>query len=70
MEGRQSLCIFDDKIEIKILGISGDRVQLGISAPKSVNVVRSELKETMDENKNSSITVSKEKLTDFIKAQK
>jgi len=33
----------DDEIEIKVLGLEGDQVKLGISAPKSVDIHRKEV---------------------------
>lgn len=62
--------VIDDKIEVKILSFSGDKVQIGISAPKEIKIIRSELKETIEENKNSSLAVSKNKLADFVNNQK
>ena len=62
--------IIDDKIEIKVLDVAGDKVQLGISAPKEIGVVRSELNETIEENKNSTASVSKDKLASFFNARK
>lgn len=39
----QSLSIDDGRIEVKVVAIRGDRIRLGIVAPKDVRVVRSEL---------------------------
>ncbi len=39
-----------DDIEITITEVSGDKVRVGIQAPKSVKVLRSELTETVREN--------------------
>ncbi|MGI6578166.1 MAG: carbon storage regulator CsrA [Eubacteriales bacterium] len=46
----QSLIIGDD-IEVSIIDVSGDKVKIGINAPKDVKILRSELAETMEENK-------------------
>ncbi len=52
-----------DNIEIKIIEIVGDRVKIGIEAPKNLSVIRGELiKETAEANvmasKNSSINMN------------
>ena len=41
--------IIDDRIEIIINRISGNRVSVGIVAPKEVPIIRGELKEIRDE---------------------
>ena len=48
----ESLVIGGD-IEITVVEVSGDRVRLGINAPGDVSVLRAELKQTADENKDS-----------------
>ncbi|MBP1564509.1 MAG: carbon storage regulator CsrA [Oscillospiraceae bacterium] len=53
----ETLCINDD-IEIKIVEVSGDKVKVGIEAPKDVSVLRSELRHTMESNKNASAAIS------------
>jgi carbon storage regulator len=40
---QQALLIGDD-IQIKVLDVSGDRVRIGITAPREVKVLRQELK--------------------------
>ena len=45
----QGFSIGDD-IEITITEISGDKVRVGINAPKHIKVLRSELSETMEQN--------------------
>lgn len=48
-----------DQIEVKILAIEGDQVKLGIVAPKSVKVHRSEIFEAIQQqNKEALITTS------------
>lgn len=37
--------IIGDEVEVRILDINGNQVRIGIDAPKSVNIVRSELLE-------------------------
>lgn len=56
----QSLIIGDD-VEIKVVGIDGDNIKIGISAPKNVTVVRKELLEVKDENKKA-INIDKSSL--------
>ena len=48
----ESLAI-GENIEITVVEVSGDRVRLGIKAPGDVSVLRAELKQTADENKDS-----------------
>lgn len=48
----------NEDIEIKIVEVSGDKVRLGIEAPKDVKVLRSELRQTMESNKNASDAVA------------
>jgi len=43
--------IIGDNIEINIMEVSGDSVKIGIEAPKSVKVLRSELVTTVEQNK-------------------
>jgi len=64
----QSLIIGDD-IEVKVVGIDGENIKIGISAPKNVSVVRKELLEVKDENKKAALIdkSSLEKLEKLIK---
>ena len=39
--------VIDDKIEITVLNIQGNKIRLGISAPKDVPVYRKEIYETI-----------------------
>ena len=43
----QSIMIGDD-IEISILSVAGDKVRIGIAAPRDVNVFRKEVYATID----------------------
>lgn len=45
----QGFTIGDD-VEITITEISGDKVRVGINAPKHIKILRSELSETMELN--------------------
>jgi len=42
--------MINDNIVVKIIDIVGDRVRVGITAPKSVKIIRSELQQTIDVN--------------------
>ncbi len=47
----------DQNVEIKILAIEGDRVRIGINAPKEMRIYRNELlQETIDLNRAASKT--------------
>lgn len=52
-----------DHIEVKVLAIEGDQVKLGIIAPKSVKVHRSEVFEAIQEQNKEALNVS----ADFLK---
>jgi carbon storage regulator len=41
-----------DKVQIMIVGIRGDRIRLGITAPKSIPVHRKEVYEAIRNQKN------------------
>lgn len=57
-----------DQIELKVLSIDGDQVKLGIVAPKTVKVHRSEVFEAIQEqNKQSMQNVSMELFKNFKK---
>lgn len=56
-----SLFINED-IEIKLIEVNGDKVKIGISAPKDVRILRGELRQTMKSNIESSESVSRSKL--------
>lgn len=55
-----------DHIEVKVLGIDGDQVKLGIVAPKSVKVHRSEVFEAIQQQNKAALNVS----ADFLKQLK
>ncbi|WP_054739627.1 carbon storage regulator CsrA [Cellulosilyticum ruminicola] len=49
--------IINDNIEVKVLEIIGDKVKLGISAPKEVNIYREEIYfQVLESNKNAAKT--------------
>ena len=55
-----------DHIEIKILAVEGDQVKLGIVAPKSVKVHRSEVFEAIQQQNKEALNTS----ADFLKQLK
>lgn len=52
-----------DNIEITVLEISKDRVKLGISAPKDIKIIRNELIDAQNANRESSEAVSKDTIS-------
>ena len=62
--------IIADNIEVTILDVSGDRVKIGISAPKDIRIIRNELLETQKINKDSSKAIPKETLKRLLKFKK
>ena len=48
----ESLILSDD-IKITLLSVSGDKVAIGIEAPRSVSIIREELLETIRANRDS-----------------
>ena len=60
--------LIDDKNEVTVLEVTGDKVRLGIKAPNDVSVLRAELKLTADENKDSAAKgVTPADLADLLK---
>lgn len=55
-----------DHIEVKVLAVEGDQVKLGIVAPKSVKVHRSEVYEAIQEQNKEALNMS----VDFLKQLK
>lgn len=47
-----------DQIEVKILSVEGDQVKLGIVAPKSVKVHRSEIFEAIQEQNREALNAN------------
>ncbi|PIC75935.1 carbon storage regulator [Sporosarcina sp. P19] len=46
-----------DDIEVKILEVKGDTVRVGIEAPKSVEIVRGELIQSIKDTNTESLTL-------------
>ncbi len=59
--------IINDTIEVKVIEINGDKIKLGIDAPAEVKVLRNELCQTAEVNRDSANSKSNKKLIDFIK---
>lgn len=62
--------IIDENIELTIVDIQGDKVRIGIDAPTSVKIVRKELLETENLNKEAAQIQNKpdvKKLKDILK---
>lgn len=57
----ESIQIGED-IEIKILGIEGDQIKIGIEAPKSVDIYRKELYVDIKEQNSAAANISLELL--------
>lgn len=57
----QSL-IIGDNIEILITDISGDKVKLGINAPREIQVLRKELVQTVQSNREAVMNVTSDVL--------
>lgn len=47
-----------EDIEIKVLGIEGDQIKLGITAPKSVDIHRKEIYLDIQEQNNEAAAIS------------
>lgn len=58
--------IIDNTIEVKIIDVSGDKVKLGINAPQEVKVLRNELCQTVESNKEAANVSDAKRLMDFI----
>ena len=54
--------IIADNIEIMVLEVSKDRVKLGVSAPRDIKIIRNELIDTQNVNKDSSKALGKDAL--------
>lgn len=58
--------LINDDIEIKIIDVNGDKVKIGIDAPKNIKILRKELSLTMESNKASSNTMNPKKLMSML----
>jgi len=55
-----------DNIEIEVLDITASQVKLGIRAPKSIPVLRKEILQTLEANRDASRNPSSEALAGFL----
>jgi carbon storage regulator len=61
--------IISDNIEITVLEINKDRVKIGISAPKEVRIIRNEILQTEEINRQASEVPSKQAIDRLLKKQ-
>ena len=54
-----------DDIEITITEVSGDKVRVGINAPREVKILRSELTQTLEVNVEASAVANRQSLRDL-----
>lgn len=62
---RESLMI-NDLIEIKVIDISGDKVKIGIEAPRDYIIMRKELCQTVEVNREATVLRATPELLDFL----
>lgn len=62
----ESIIIGDD-IELKIISVEGDQVKLGIDAPRSVKVYRSEIYRAIQEENKAALDSSIDLLSEWNK---
>lgn len=67
---RGETLLINDEIEVKIIDITGDKVKIGIHAPKDVKILRQELRQTMESNKASTSKMSPSKLRSMLSNMK
>ncbi len=58
--------LINNEIEVKIIEVNGDKVKIGVQAPKDVKILRQELVQTMDSNKLSASKMSPSKLRSML----
>ena len=52
--------------EIEIIEVNGDKVKIGINAPQNVKILRSELRQTVESNKDAVSGVNPKKLFNLL----
>lgn len=62
--------IIADNIEIMVLEVTKDRVKLGVSAPRDIKIIRNELIDTQNVNKDSSKALGKDALEGLLNYNK
>jgi carbon storage regulator len=58
--------LINNQIELKVIEISGDKVKIGIEAPKDYKILRKELGQTMENNKAAASGAMPEEMLRFI----
>ena len=58
-------CI-QDNIEIRIIEVNGDKVKIGIDAPKNVPILRKELCQTVESNKEAAASATPDVLRNML----
>lgn len=58
-----------EDIQIRMIGVQGDTVKIGIEAPKSVDIVRGELLASLSATNTDALTVKVEHLAEFIQSE-
>lgn len=67
---KQEAIIIDGNIEIRVLEIQGDKVKLGISAPKDVSIHREEVYNQIKEANQEALSVQTISLSELSKLMK
>ncbi|ARF18212.1 carbon storage regulator CsrA [Sporosarcina ureae] len=58
-----------DNIEIRILEVKGDTVRIGIEAPKSIEILRGELVQSITETNQEALTIDMDLLKQLMKKE-
>ncbi|BAQ10176.1 carbon storage regulator csra [Bacillus sp. OxB-1] len=56
-----------EDIELRILEVKGDTVRIGIEAPKSVDILRGELVQSISDTNTEAITLDTDLFTELMK---
>lgn len=59
--------VIQDQIEVTVLGVEGDNVRIGISAPKDVDIFRKEVYLSIQQSNRESAAPSQSNLSELIK---
>lgn len=59
--------LIGDRIRITIAAVEGDKVRIGIDAPKELTILRQELVDAVRDENKAAVTVNMEALTDIPK---
>ncbi|ARK25514.1 carbon storage regulator [Sporosarcina sp. P37] len=58
-----------DNIEIRILEVKGDTVRIGIEAPKSIEILRGELVQSITETNKEALTIDMDLFAQLMKKE-